>query len=209
MIKLIQLRQSTQVLKKIQAILMLLGAMLSVSAVADGVKPAWYRYYDQNGVANLSTTVSPNHIRYGYESLDRNMQVLQRTRPFNSEKAAHATKPTAYSQQRELDRRLKSAYGSSQVASQKRQEKLKHITQQIELQKKQLQQLEKDRVGFKKQALAFTQKGRAIPKNLQDTLNYNQQYLQNGQKQLQTLQVQYQKTQVEYDKIIARLKTLE
>lgn len=209
MIKLIQLRKSTQVLKKIQAILMLLGAMLNVSAVADGVKPAWYRYYDQNGVANLSTTVSPNHIRYGYESLDRNMQVLQRTRPFNSEKAAHATKPTAYSQQRELDRRLKSAYGSSQVASQKRQEKLKHITQQIELQKKQLQQLEKDRVGFKKQALAFTQKGRAIPKNLQDTLNYNQQYLQNGQKQLQTLQMQYQKTQVEYDKIIARLKTLE
>ena len=209
MIKLIQLRQSTQVLKKIQAILMLLGAMLSVSAVADGVKPAWYRYYDQNGVANLSTTVSPNHIRYGYESLDRNMQVLQRTRPFNSEKATHATKPTAYSQQRELDRRLKSAYGSSQVASQKRQEKLKHITQQIELQKKQLQQLEKDRVGFKKQALAFTQKGRAIPKNLQDTLNYNQQYLQNGQKQLQALQMQYQKTQVEYDRIIQRLKALE
>lgn len=209
MIKLIQFRQSMPFFNTFQALGLILCTILSNGAFSDTIKPAWYRYYDQNGVANLSTTVSPNHIRYGYESLDRNMQVLQRTRPFNSEKAAHATKPTAYSQQRELDRRLKSAYGSSQVASQKRQEKLKHISQQIELQQKQLKQLEKDRVGFKKQTLAFTQKGRAIPKNLQDTLNYNQQYLQNGQKQLQALQAQYQKTQVEYDKIIARLKALE
>ncbi len=47
-------------------------------------KAVWYRYYDQKGVANISSNVTPNHIRYGYEALDRNMQVIQRARPYNT-----------------------------------------------------------------------------------------------------------------------------
>ena len=210
MIKLIHHRHANLGLKTFKVLLLSLSAVYSSTIFATSIKPAWYRYYDHQGIANLSTSVSPNHIRYGYEALDRNMQVIQRTQAFNSDKASsHSTKASVYSKQREADQRLKQAYGSSRVASQKRQENLTHLSKQIKLQQQQLQQLQKDRLVFKKQELQFTQKGHPVPMTLQNTLNYNQQYIQNGQKQLQSLQMQYQKNQAEYDRIIARLKALE
>lgn len=182
----------------------------SLSVLANTIKPAWYRYYDNKGVANLSTTVSPNHIRYGYEALDRNMQLIQRTKPFNPDKASsHVSKTNTASKQKEADQRLKKAYGSSRLAIQKRQESLSHIQKQMQLQQQQLLQLQKDRVMFKKQEQQYTKKGLAVPQTLQNTLSYNQQYIHNGHKQLQSLQTQYQKCQVEYDRIIQRLKALE
>lgn len=48
-------------------------------AIAGTPKAVWYRYYDQHGIANISTSVTPAHIRYGYEALDRNMQVIKET----------------------------------------------------------------------------------------------------------------------------------
>lgn len=210
MIKLIHHRRVTPTLKTFTWVLLAFAIAYTGTAFAKSIKPAWYRYYDHQGVANLSTSVSPNHIRYGYEALDRNMQVIQRTRAFNSEKASsHNTKASAYSKQREADQRLKQAYGSSRVASQKRQENLTHLSKQIKLQQHQIHQLQKDRLVFKKQELQYTQKGRPVPLTLQHTLNYNQQYIQNGQKQLQSLKMQYQKNQAEYDRIITRLKALE
>ena len=76
---------------------MLLVSTLSIANSPN--KAVWYRYYDQHGVANISSNVTPNHIRYGYEALDRNMQVIQRARPYNTEsdiqkapqRAAHTT----------------------------------------------------------------------------------------------------------------------
>ena len=47
-------------------------------AAVEQPKAVWYRYYDKNGVANVSTSVTPEHIRYGYEALDRNMQVIKK-----------------------------------------------------------------------------------------------------------------------------------
>lgn len=195
--------------KKTKWLIFALLSIVSLSALADTIKPAWYRYYDSKGVANLSTSVSPNHIRYGYEALDRNMQVIQRTKPFNPDKASSHVSKNSTNKQKEADQRLKKAYGSSRLAIQKRQESLSHIQKQMQLQQQQLLQLQKDRVMFKKQEQQYTKKGLAVPQTLQNTLSYNQQYIQNGHKQLQSLQLQYQKCQTEYDRIIQRLKALE
>lgn len=63
-----------------------------------------------------------NHIRYGYEALDSNMQVIQRARPYNAEKdAQYAPQRAAAAKQRESDLKLKRAYTNSQVATQKTQ----------------------------------------------------------------------------------------
>ncbi len=194
---------------KIKWLIFVALSAFSLPILADTVKPAWYRYYDHKGVANLSTTVSPNHIRYGYEALDRNMQVIQRNKPFNPDKASSHVSKSSSNKQKEADQRLKKAYGSSRLATQKRQESLMHIDKLIQQQQQQLQQLQKDRVMFKKQELQYTKKGLAVPHTLQNTLKYNQQYIQNGHKQLQSLHMQYQKSQSEYDRIITRLKTLE
>ncbi len=58
---------------------------LQLTSAQQVQKATWYRYYDSKGVANISTNVTPNHIRYGYEALDQNMQVIKRNRPYNAE----------------------------------------------------------------------------------------------------------------------------
>ena len=197
-------------LKNTKWLIFSIVSLYSISILANTVKPAWYRYYDHKGIANLSTTVSPNHIRHGYEALDRNMQVIQRTKPFNPDKASsHVSQSNAALKQKENDQRLKKAYGSSRLATQKRQESLNHINKQIQLQQQQLLQLQKDRLMFQKQEQQYTKKGLDVPQSLKNPLSYNQQYIQNGHQQLLSLRTQYQKCQSEYTIIIQRLKALE
>ena len=71
-----------------KVILLALLSLQTISIMADPPKAVWYRYYDSKGIANVSSSVTPNHIRYGYEALDSNMQVIQRARPYNAEKDA-------------------------------------------------------------------------------------------------------------------------
>ena len=72
-------------------------------------KAVWYRYYDQHGIANISTSVTPAHIRYGYEALDQNMQVIKRNHPYNSEADLNQSSQRALSARyREEDNKLKS-----------------------------------------------------------------------------------------------------
>ena len=56
----------------------------STFAANEQPRAVWYRYYDRNGVANVSTSVTPEHIRHGYDALDRNMQVIKRNQAYNS-----------------------------------------------------------------------------------------------------------------------------
>lgn len=77
-------------------------------ALADTSKVVWYRYYDQHGTANISTSVTPAHIRYGYEVLDQNMQVIKRNHSYSAEADLNQSSQRALSaRHRELDIKLK------------------------------------------------------------------------------------------------------
>ncbi len=94
-------------------------------AIADTPKAVWYRYYDQHGIANISTSVTPAHIRYGYEALDQNMQVIKRNHPYNSEADLNQSSQRALSARyREEDNKLKRAYSNSKTATIKRDQAL-------------------------------------------------------------------------------------
>lgn len=173
-------------------------------------KATWYRYYDNKGVANISTNVTPNHIRHGYEALDQNMQVIKRNNPYNAE--ADVKKAPQRAEQaikREQDEKLKRAYTNSQVALSKRNDALRNIKKQILFQQEQLKQLQNDRIMFKRQEMEFTRKAKPVPAHLKSTLEYNQVNLNNRKKSIHNLQTRYRKTQADYDKIIKRLKELE
>ena len=173
-------------------------------------KASWYRYYDKNGTANISSSVTPEHIRYGYEALDQNMQVIKKNKAYNSENEQSVQiKQQNTAKQKEADMRLKRAYGSSKIAAIKREETLKNINNQIAFQKQQYQQLEKDRLSFQKQEQVFLKKGNQVPQNLKDRLNYNAENMKNIQNNIQSLQTNHRNTQLQYDNIIKRLKTLE
>ena len=191
-------------------VLMAVFMVSEVAASTQTPKATWYRYYDKNGVANISSSVTPAHIRNGYEALDSNMQVIKRNRAYSVEKDIGQSKQREQqSRQRASDLKLKKAYGSSQTALQKREDSLKNINKQIALQKQQLQQIQKDRILFKRQEMEYFRKGKAVPKDLKDRLNYNMQNLTHTKNNINSLQSDYRNTQAQYDTIIKRLKAFE
>lgn len=192
-------------------ILLVVMIFQSVYLGAQGpLKPTWYRYYDHKGVANISTSVTPNHIRFGYEALDQNMQVIQRNRPYNSEAdAKKAPQRAAQARQNAADLKLKKAYGNAQVALTKKNESLKGIKKQIIFQQDQLKQLQNDRIYFKRQEMEHLRKGQGIPAVLKSTLDNNQKNIKERKDNIEVLQSYYRNTQTKYDNIITRLKTLE
>ncbi|MFH7764791.1 hypothetical protein [Acinetobacter sp. BSP-28] len=173
-------------------------------------KATWYRYYDSRGVANISTNVTPNHIRHGYEALDQNMQVIRRNRAYNSEAdIKKAPQRAAQAKQQAADIKLKKAYGTSQVALTKRNDILTSIKKQIAFQQDQLKQLQTDRIYFKRQQIEHLRKAEGIPASLKNTIENNQKNIEAKKAMIQSLQINYRNTQAEYDNIIARLKALE
>jgi hypothetical protein len=198
--------------KEIAFKVLLISLLLLQSAFtfAEEVKAVWYRYYDSKGVANISTNVTPNHIRYGYEALDRNMQVIKHNRPYNATtEEKRAPQRAAQAKQREADLRLKRAYTNSQVATQKRDDALAYLKKQISFQQDQLKQLQSDRIFFKRQEMEYLRKGDPVPAILKSTLANNATNISNKKQQIQTLQTNYRNTQAEYANMIARLKAME
>ena len=204
----VKLKQNKQSLKLGMLALLLLS---SAPLMADSQnKAVWYRYYDQQGVANISSNVTPNHIRHGYEALDRNMQVIQRARPYNTETdIKKAPQRAAQAYQMESDQRLKKAYTNSQTAITKRNNALAHIKKQIIFQQEQLKQLQNDRITFKRQEMEYLRKVKPVPAQLKTNLDNNLKNIELKKDMIQSLQTSYRNTQAEYDRIITRLKALE
>lgn len=173
-------------------------------------KATWYRYYDKNGVANVSTSVTPEHIRYGYEALDRNMQVIKRNRPYNATvDVQQSAQRESVARRREQDLRLKRAYGNTQIATAKRDQILANLKKQLNYQQEQLQQLQKDKIAFKRQEMDYHRKGEILPTQLKSNLENNSKNIDNVKKTVESLRNAYHKTEIEYADIISRLKTLE
>lgn len=200
-------------IKKIFSILLsvcLLIYTLSVYADTPPVKAVWYRYYDKNGVANISTSVTPAHIKNGYEALDRNMQVIKRNQAYNVEKdLQQSTSRASEVRKLEQDARLKRAYGNSSVAINKRNELLNSLKQQIALQNQTLKQLQSARIILKRQEMEYYRKGNTVPVTLKDRIKYNSENIEKTKNYIENLQNNYRSTQTHYDDIINRLKKLE
>ena len=173
-------------------------------------KATWYRYYDSKGIANISTSVTPNHIRHGYEALDRNMQVIQRNRAYDTEAdIKKAPLRAAQARQNAADLKLKTAYTNSDVAATKRNDALVHIKKQIAFQQDQLKQLQNDRISFKRQQIEYLRKAENVPTSLKNNLDNNQKNIESKKESINSLQIHYRNTQAQYDRIITRLKALE
>jgi hypothetical protein len=192
-------------------LLLVLGSLTPLTfATNPPQKPTWFRYYDNKGVANVSTNVTPNHIKYGYEALDQNMQVIKRNRPYNAEvDIKQAPQRAVAAQKLAADTQLKSAYNNSSVASQKKKEMLTGISKQLVFQQEQLKQLQEDRIMFVRQEREYSRKGQPVPAPLQSILNNNQKNIVAKKQDIQSLQTRYRNTAAEYDRIIARLKAME
>ncbi len=200
----------TRIITRLIFTAILLFSAITTFAESPQPKAAWYRYYDKNGVANISTSVTPAHIKYGYEALDRNMQVIRRAKSYNVEKdLQQSTSRASELRQLEQDTRLKRAYGNSSVATNKRNELLNNLKQQINLQNQTLKQYQTDRITLKRQEMEYYRKGNTVPNALKDRIKYNTENIERSKSYIESLQSTYRSTQAQYDDIILRLKKQE
>lgn len=204
-------QKNTSSLKYLIRFCILAAATFTHAAVAaETVQKKWYRYYDKNGVANISTSVTPAHIQHGYEILGSNMQVLQRNHAYNAElDIKQSSSRASAARQREQDAKLKRAYSTSKVAESKRDDQFRSIKKQIALQQEQLKQLQADRISFKRQEMESFRKGVPVPNQLKNNIQYNTENIKNTKATIESLNISYRNTQAYYEDIIQRLKALE
>lgn len=182
----------------------------STFAATEQQRAVWYRYYDKKGIANVSTSVTPEHIRHGYEALDRNMQVIKRNRAYNATvDVQQSSRRESIARQREQDMRLKRAYGNTKIAATKRDQILASLKKQLNYQQQQLQQLQQDKIGFKRQEMEYHRKGETPPAQLKNNLDNNAKNIENVKRTVESLRNAYHKTETDYADIINRLKNIE
>lgn len=150
---------------------------------AQSASAVWYRYHDRNGIVSLSSSVTSEHIKYGYEKLNSQMQVIEKVAPQRSD---YSKKTQSKRQQREKqqtsDQQFRAAYGNSEFAEKKQREALNLIRQQISFQENQLSQIE----------------SRHEPTDAPS--------IQQIKSNIEILNRNYQRTENEYQNIISRLK---
>jgi hypothetical protein len=55
----------------------------SIAYADDSVGKRLYRYYNDKGIPTMSDQITEEHIRRGYDIVDRNMQVIRHFPPFD------------------------------------------------------------------------------------------------------------------------------
>lgn len=177
---------------------------------AYAAKGKWYRYYDKNGVANISTRVSQDHIRHGYEVLDSNMQIVKTFRPYRMEDDFNNAKlREAQAREKIETQKAKKAFGNSSVAAKKRDAILNKITQQIDRLNLDLRASNAALLKLKQEETDFINKNKPISIDLQNRLTYNEKQIHDIKTKIQSLQTDYRNTQTEYAIIIKRLNNTE
>lgn len=173
-------------------------------------KAAYYRYIDANGVANISRSVTPTHIRKGYDALDRNMYVLYKVAPYNVEAdLKQESHRAAQSLQQRKDAQLLRSYRNSQYATEKKKEILSVTKKQLDQQYQQLRTMQADRVKFLQQRSDAILNQQPVPASLQQNLNNNKNSIESVRITIEQLKTLYAEQEQQYDMIIKRLIELE
>lgn len=191
-----------------QSAVFLCGLLVSLVAWS---APAgkFYRYHDARGIAVTSSTVTPAHIRHGYDVLNERMDVIYRVPAGTpASDAAFQRKKNAEEQQRKQDERLIQAYGSSQRAAAKRDEIVRGLNAQIEFQRSQYQKMQDNYNNLINQENGYKRSGQAVPKHLADQIKNARVSLQRMSNSITTSEQNKVRTENEYNHAINRLKAL-
>ena len=137
-------------------------------------------------------------------------QVIKRNHSYNAEADLNQSNQRALlARHKEQDIKLKKAYSDSKTASIKRDQALVSIKKQINYQQEQLNQLQQDKILFKRQEMEYFRKGEPIPERHKALIENNLNNINRVKQTLETLSKTYNRTNNEYENIIDRLKKLE
>ncbi len=180
----------------------------SSSAMAQP-KARWYRYYDNNGRPNLSSTITDQHLKYGYQALDSNMQVIKSARPYSPDSyAVQKAKRDALEAKRQYDMNLKRTYGSASQAAAKRDQILADMASRKVYLQAQLVSLQRALGSDIAQAAVYERQRKAIPVTLQKSLDTNRKNVADAAQNIKAISERQQQIRQQYDETINRLNKL-
>lgn len=170
----------------------------------------WYRYLGSNGQPSLSSTITEQHLQYGYEALDRNMQIICKVPPYSAD---HYAKQKAQRDilmaQRAADLELRRNYGSASQAANKRDTILADMITRKSYLQAQLVGLQSSLNSKITQAASFDRQRKPIPATLQKDLNENRKNVEEAQRNIQSIELRQKQIKDEYDQIILRINKLD
>lgn len=172
-------------------------------------KARWYRYYNSNGQPNLSSTITNQHLKYGYEALDSNMQVIKRAPPYTaSSYAAQKAKRDAQEAQRASDMNLKRTYGSAAQAAAKRDQILADMASRKLYLQAQLTSLQRALGSDIAKAAVYERQRKPIPPMLQTSLTITRKNVTDAEKNIHAISERQQQVRQQYEETIRRLGKL-
>ncbi|HEY7774084.1 MAG TPA: hypothetical protein VIC26_12945 [Marinagarivorans sp.] len=128
----------------------------------------YYRYVNEDGVKVLGHSIPPKYVKNGYEIVSRHGRVIEVVEPapdpeFVEQERAKAELRAQY----ELLARRYSTVRDIEAA---RQRKLIHVDASILLVESSIENIQEEIDGITTRAAEFERAGRAVPKNILDTL---------------------------------------
>lgn len=209
-------RQIKTLVTRLLAVALSLSVTVPVVAFADAEratnqqpKARWYRTYDQ-GTPALSTTITEQHIRNGYEVLDRNMQIIRRVPPYIAaqydQQKAQRDRQDA---QRQADRNLMAVHISSVHAAAKRDSMLSEMQAREQFLTAQLNDLRQELARDIAAAAAYERRQQAIPVPVKQRLDLKREQVAQAETNVQAIEKRQLEVIGEYKKIIERLTYIE
>lgn len=172
-------------------------------------KARWYRYYDSNGRPNLSSTITDQHLKYGYQALDSNMQVIKSATPYSPDSyAVQKAKRDALEAKRQFDMNLKRTYGSASQAAAKRDQILADMASRKAYLQAQLISLQRALGSDISQAAVYERQRKAIPLTLQKSLATNRKNVADAEQNIKAISERQQEIRQQYEETIRRLNRL-
>ena len=194
------------------ASILLLILTTSTPAFADNsnATPRWYRYYNKQGIPTLSSTISEQHLQYGYDSLDKNMQLIKHFSPFSGQNYAkeQAQREQAIAK-RISERHLQETYISSNRATSQRDRELNDLDGQIKRSQQQSATLSAALNGNVMLAANLERQNKPIPAELKKQLMINKDLLNQSQSNISALKIKREQSSKQFNDVIATLKNIE
>jgi hypothetical protein len=180
------------------------------SSKNDEVKARWYRYYNSNGTPTLSSVITQEHVKNGYEALNGSMLVIKRVPPFSPESYERAkSERERIEAKRQDDRNLIAAHVSSTQAAAKRDQLLLDMSGRTQYLGTQLATMQMELATDVAAAAAYERRQKPIPAAVSQRMADKREQIAQMQNNISALQKRQDDVKAKYGQIIARLQYLE
>lgn len=182
----------------------------STCAFSDANSKRLYRYYNDRGIPTMSDQVSEEHIRRGYDIVDRNMQLIRHFPAFDESvyNKDKAKRDAAFKQQQE-DARILRLFSSARDAELARNRQLDTLETSIGYNTLQLQRIKRLRANFVGDAALAERKSQAPTTKLKAQIVTYDKQITDLQALIDYQHKEQDKVKNEFIPIINRLTDLE